>query len=419
MPLGGKHILLGITGGIAAYKTPALVRQLTSHGAEVQVVMTHGAAHFVTATTLQAVSGRPVRNDLWDAAAEAAMGHIELARWADCILIAPATAHTLARLAHGMADDLLTAMTLAATCPVMVAPAMNHMMWKHSATQRNVERLRGDGVHVVGPGDGPQACGEFGPGRMLEPETLCAEAARLFAPKPLSGKRVLITAGPTREPIDPVRYISNHSSGKQGFAVAEAARDAGAEVTLISGPVSLPTPAGTTRVDVTTAQQMHDAVTRHLDACDIFIGVAAVADFRPNESAAQKIKKNAEAGLSLDLVQNPDIIAAVARSNVRPIVVGFAAETQDALANARTKLVRKALDMIVVNDVSDQRIGFNSDDNAVTIITIDGEERIDIGSKTEIARAIIDRVARAAERAASSGRVQSAKRASDSGTASG
>jgi len=419
MPLGGKHILLGITGGIAAYKTPALVRQLTSHGAEVQVVMTLGAAHFVTATTLQAVSGRPVRNDLWDSAAEAAMGHIELARWADCILIAPATAHTLARLAHGMADDLLTAMTLAATCPVVVAPAMNHMMWKHPATRRNVARLLGDGVQIVGPGDGPQACGEFGPGRMLEPETLCDEIARLFGPKPLSGKRVLITAGPTREPIDPVRYISNHSSGKQGFAVAEAARDAGADVTLISGPVSLPTPAGTTRIDVTTAQQMHDAVTRHLDACDIFIGVAAVADYRPNESAAQKIKKKSEAGLSLDLVQNPDIIAAVARSNARPIVVGFAAETQDAIANARTKLVRKALDMIVVNDVSDQRIGFNSDDNAVTVITVDGEERIDISSKTEIARAIIDRVARATERAASSRRAESAKRTSDSDSASG
>lgn len=419
MPLGGKHILLGITGGIAAYKAPALVRQLTSQGAEVQVVMTNGAAQFVTATTLQAVSGRPVRNDLWDTAAEAAMGHIELARWADCILIAPATAHTLARLAHGMADDLLTAMTLAATCPVVIAPAMNHMMWKHPATRRNVERLLGDGVRIVGPGDGPQACGEFGPGRMLEPETLCEEIAHLFGPKPLSGKRVLITAGPTREPIDPVRYISNHSSGKQGFAVAEAARDAGAEVTLISGPVSLPTPAGTTRIDVTTAQQMHDAVTRHVDACDIFIGVAAVSDFRPNASAAQKIKKKSEAGLSLDLVQNPDIIAAVARSNARPIVVGFAAETQDAIANARTKLVRKALDMIVVNDVSDERIGFNSDDNAVTVITVDGEERIDMRSKTEIARAIIDRVARAAERAASSRRVQSAKRASDPGTVSG
>jgi len=419
MPLVGKHIVLGITGGIAAYKTPALVRQLTSQGADVQVVMTHGAAQFVTATTLQAVSGKPVRSDLWDSAAEAAMGHIELARWADCIVVAPATAHTLARLAHGMADDLLTAMSLAATCPIVVAPAMNHMMWKHPATQRNVERLRGDGVRIVGPGDGPQACGEFGPGRMLEPETLCGELSRLFGPSPLAGKRVLITAGPTREPIDPVRYISNHSSGKQGFAVAEAARDAGAEVILISGPVALPTPVGTTRIDVTTAQQMHDAVTQRLDTCDIFIGVAAVADFRPTQSSAHKIKKKSAAGLSLELVQNPDIIATVARSNTRPIVVGFAAETEDTVANARTKLVRKGLDMIVVNDVSDQRIGFNSNDNAVTVITADGEDRIDIGTKSEIARAIIDRVARAVERAASSRRAGSATRVSDSGTVSG
>ena len=418
MSLNGKHILLGVTGGIAAYKTPALVRQLTSQGADVQVVMTHGAAQFVTATTLQAVSGRPVRSDLWDSAAEAAMGHIELARWADCILIAPATAHSLARLAHGMADDLLTAMTLAATCPVIVAPAMNHMMWKHPASQRNVDQLRADGVRIVGPDDGPQACGEFGPGRMPEPEALCDELVRLFGPRPLAGKRVLITAGPTREPIDPVRYISNHSSGKQGFAIAEAARDAGAEVTLVSGPVALPTPSGVKRIDVITAQQMHDSVTQHVGACDIFIGVAAVADFRPAESVAQKIKKKAQAGLSLELVQNPDIIAAVARLSARPIVVGFAAETQDTIENARRKLVRKDLDMIVVNDVSDHRIGFNSNENAVTVITTDGEDRIDIGSKSEIARAVIDRIARAIARR-SSHRSVSTKHVNDSGAASG
>jgi phosphopantothenoylcysteine decarboxylase / phosphopantothenate---cysteine ligase len=418
MSLNGKHILLGVTGGIAAYKTPALVRQLTSQNANVQVVMTHGAAQFVTATTLQAVSGRPVRSDLWDSAAEAAMGHIELARWADCILIAPATAHTLARLAHGMADDLLTAMTLAATCPVVVAPAMNHMMWKHPASQRNVDQLRADGVRIVGPDDGPQACGEFGPGRMPEPEVLCGELVRLFGPRPLAGKRVLITAGPTREPIDPVRYISNHSSGKQGFAIAGAARDAGAEVTLISGPVALPTPSGVKRIDVITAQQMHDSVTQHVGACDIFIGVAAVADFRPAQSVAQKIKKEAQAGLSLELVQNPDIIAAVARLSARPIVVGFAAETQDTIENARSKLVRKDLDMIVVNDVSDHRIGFNSNDNAVTVITTDGEDRIDIGSKSEIARAVIDRIARAIARR-SSHRSVSTKHVNDSGAASG
>ncbi len=253
---------------------------------------------------------------------------------------------------------------------------------------------------------------------MLEPESLCDELARLFGPRPLAGKRVLITAGPTREPIDPVRYISNHSSGKQGFAIAEAARDAGADVTLISGPVALPTPGGTTRIDVTTAQQMHDAVTQHVGACDIFIGVAAVADFRPTQSATHKIKKKSQAGLSLELVQNPDIIAAVARGSARPIVVGFAAETQDTIENARIKLVRKGLDMIVVNDVSDQRIGFNSNDNAVTVITADGEDRIDIGTKSEIAHAIIDRVVRALERA-SSRRAESAMHTSDSGTASG
>ncbi len=419
MPLDGKHILLGITGGIAAYKTPELVRQLTSQGAVVQVVMTRGAAKFVTATTLQAVSGRAVRSDLWDADAEAAMGHIELARWADCILIAPATAHSLARLANGLADDLLTALCLASTCPIAVAPAMNHMMWKHRATRRNLDQLVADGVRILGPGDGPQACGEFGPGRMLEPETLCTELARVFGARPLAGKRVLVTAGPTREAIDPVRYISNHSSGKQGFAVAEAARDAGATVTLIAGPVSLPTPTGATRVDVTTAQQMHDAVTRHLDACDIFIGVAAVADYRPAQSASQKIKKKSEEGLSLDLVQNPDIIAAVARSGTRPFVVGFAAETQDTIANARTKLARKGLDMIVVNDVSDRRIGFDSNDNAVTVITVDAEDRIDIGTKAEISRAIIDRIAQAVDRAYATQRAEAAKRTSDSGSVSG
>ena len=312
MPLAGKHILLGITGGIAAYKTPELVRQLTSRGAVVQVVLTHSAAKFVTPTTLQAVSGRPVRDDLWDADAEAAMGHIELARWADCILIAPATAHSLARLANGLADDLLTAICLAATCPIAAAPAMNHQMWKHAATRRNLARLESDGVRILGPGDGPQACGEFGPGRMLEPEMLCAEISRLFGPRPLTGKRVIVTAGPTREPIDPVRYISNHSSGKQGFAIAEAARDAGADVTLISGPVGLATPTGVTRIDVTTGQQMHDAVAARLDACDLFIGVAAVADYRPARAQSQKIKKSSDAGMSLDLVQNPDIIATVA-----------------------------------------------------------------------------------------------------------
>jgi len=402
MSLDGKHILLGVSGGIAAYKTPELVRQLTGRGAVVQVVLTRAAAQFVTPTTLQAVSGRPVRSDLWDATAEAAMGHIELSRWADAILVAPATAHTLARMANGNADDLLTALCLAAACPVAVAPAMNHQMWKHAATQRNVARLVADGVRIWGPDDGPQACGEFGPGRMQEPATLCDELDRLFGPQPLRGCRVLVTAGPTREPIDPVRYISNNSSGKQGFAVAEAARDAGATVTLVTGPVALSTPSGVTRVDVTTAQQMHDAVLAHVERCDLFVGVAAVADYRPAAAHAQKIKKTSDAGISLDLVQNPDIIATVARHRAHPFVVGFAAETEDTLANARTKLAKKGLDMIVLNDVSDRRIGFDSNDNAVTVITPDGEARVDFATKSEVARALIERIAHEMQRRAAS-----------------
>ncbi len=417
MALEGKHILLGITGGIAAYKTPELVRQLSALGAAVQVVMTRGAGQFVTATTLQAVSGRPVRDDLWSPEAEAAMGHIELARWADCIVVAPATAHCLARLANGLADDLLTTLCLAATCPLAVAPAMNHQMWRSPATQRNLTQLESDGVLIWGPDDGPQACGEFGPGRMIEPDALCAALDAVFAPQTLVGKHVVLTAGPTREPIDPVRYISNNSSGKQGFALARAARDAGAHVTLITGPVALTTPAGVTRIDVTTAQQMFDAIQALPDAGDIFVGVAAVADYRPSQAHAQKIKKRAGAGLSLELVQNPDIIAAVAKRNRRPFVVGFAAETHDTIANARAKLSRKGLDMIVLNDVSDRRIGFDSNDNAVTVITADIEERIDIGSKAEIARALIARIATAFNRASTQQRAKHAKRSAESDTA--
>jgi phosphopantothenoylcysteine decarboxylase / phosphopantothenate---cysteine ligase len=393
MHLAGKNIVLGITGGIAAYKTPELVRQLTVEGAAVEVVMTRGARQFVTPTTLQAVSGRRVRHDLWDADAEAAMGHIELARWADCILIAPATAHCLARLTQGFADDLLTTICLATGSPVVVAPAMNQRMWQHRATQRNLTQLRDDGVRVWGPDSGPQACGEFGPGRMLEPSALCAEVIALFGPRVLEGRRVVLTAGPTREPIDPVRYISNHSSGKQGFAMAAAARDAGADVVLVTGPVTQPTPAGVTRIDVSTAREMDDAVAANLHRCDIFIGVAAVADYRPALEHPEKIKKQGDTGLTLELVQNPDIVASVAKRSAAPFVVGFAAETFEGIANARAKLTRKGLDMIVLNDVSDRRIGFNSDDNAVTIITPYGEEHLGIGSKTAIARALIDRIA--------------------------
>ncbi|MEZ5558501.1 MAG: bifunctional phosphopantothenoylcysteine decarboxylase/phosphopantothenate--cysteine ligase CoaBC [Pseudomonadales bacterium] len=395
-----RRIIVGVSGGIAAYKSPMLVRRLRDAGADVQVVMTRGAQQFVTATTLQAVSGRPVRDSLWDAAAEAAMGHIELARWAELILIAPATADLISRLALGRADDLLCTLRLASEAPLLLAPAMNRVMWQHPATQRNLATLRADGAHIVGPEEGPQACGEYGPGRMSEPEVLSARAGRLLAGAPsaggpLTGVRVLITAGPTREAIDPVRYISNHSSGKQGFALAAAARDAGAEVVLVSGPVNLATPAGVRRIDVESAEDMQQAVQGELDGCGIFIAVAAVADYRPEHAAEQKIKKSsqARAGLTLQLVENPDIVASVARRPDRPFVVGFAAETQDALHNARDKRARKGMDMIVVNDVSRSGIGFNSDANAVTVIWEGGEESVAQASKAQVAAAVIARVA--------------------------
>ena len=394
MTIQGKKIVLGITGGIAAYKTPELVRQLTGAGAEVSVVMSRAAHHFVTATSLQAVSGRAVRDDLWDRSAEAAMGHIELARWADCILIAPATAHSCARLAQGEADDLLSTLCLAAPCPIAIAPAMNQQMWQHPAVQRNITQLRSDGVHVWGPGVGDQACGDVGPGRMLEPEVLVTEVAALFGTQRLKGARVLITAGPTREPLDPVRFISNHSSGKQGFALAEAALGAGAEVTLVSGPVAIATPPGAIRVDVTTAREMHDCVMARVANHDVFIGVAAVADFRPDSAWAEKIKKTSGRNtLSLDLVENLDIIAAVASLPDRPLAIGFAAETERALENARDKLARKGLDLIVVNDVSDQRIGFDSDDNEVTLIALDTEQTVPRANKRVVSRVIIERIA--------------------------
>jgi phosphopantothenoylcysteine decarboxylase/phosphopantothenate--cysteine ligase len=397
MALTGRRILLGISGGIAAYKTPQLVRELARAGADVQVVMTRGAAEFVTATTLQAVSGRPVRNDLWDPAAEAAMGHIELARWAELVLIAPATAHLIARLAAGAADDLLSTICLATTAPVAVAPAMNQQMWRHPATVRNVARIAADGVHLLGPAEGDQACGEVGPGRMLEPEALTAHAARLISRSgALRGIPVLVTAGPTREPIDPVRYISNHSSGKQGYALARALCEAGAEVTLVSGPVALTPPAGVTTVHVTTAREMHEAVLARVGANRIFVGVAAVADYRPRDAVAQKLKKTPGGGdVTLELTENPDIIAAVARHPQRPFVVGFAAETEKALAHARDKLVRKRLDLIVVNDVADKRIGFASDDNAVTLVYRDSEEALVLSDKLSIARTLVERIATA------------------------
>jgi phosphopantothenoylcysteine decarboxylase/phosphopantothenate--cysteine ligase len=398
--LEGRKILLGISGGIAAYKAPILVRLLRQAGADVQVVLTRSARQFVTATTLQAVSGRPIRDDLWDAAAEAAMGHIELARWADAVLIAPATADLLSRLATGRADDLLTTLVLATRAPVFVAPAMNNAMWDHPATQRNAGILADRGVHLLGPDSGEQACGEFGPGRMREPADLVADLAASFEPKNhlLAGKSVLVTAGPTHEAIDPVRYVTNHSSGKQGFAMAAAARAAGARVTLISGPVHLPTPIGVRRIDVTSAAQMHEAVMAQASACDVFIGVAAVADYRPDRAHDQKIKKtdqgSGKPGLSLNFVENPDIIRSVSELEQRPFIVGFAAETHDALSHAREKRARKGMDLIVVNDVSDSSIGFNSDQNAATVIWEGGELPIARQAKELVAQAVIDLVAR-------------------------
>ena len=397
-----KRILLGISGGIAAYKAPALVRLLRKAEAEVQVVTTRSATQFVTHTALQAVSGRPVRSDLWDAAAEAAMGHIELARWADALLIAPATADLLSRLANGRADDLLATVCLASKAPLVLAPAMNHVMWNHPATQHNVAVLVERGATLLGPDDGDQACGEFGPGRMREPEALVEGLETLLQPgnrQPsavLAGKRVVVTAGPTREAIDPVRYISNHSSGKQGYALAAAARAAGAEVVLISGPVNLPTPIGVTRIDVTSALEMHDSALAQAANCDIFVGVAAVADYRPATPATQKIKKanHPSDRLALDLAENPDIIASVAALPNAPVTIGFAAETEHSLENARSKCRRKGLDAIVVNDVSDRSIGFNSEQNAATMIWGAGELELAKQPKAQLAEEIVAQIAR-------------------------
>ena len=391
-----KRILLGIGGGVAAYKSIELVRHLRFFEAEIVPVLTENAKRFVTPTVLQAVAGNPPRSDLWDAAAEAGMGHIELARWADAVIIAPATANLMARLAGGLADDLLTTVCLATDAPLFVAPAMNTKMWEHAATQRNVARLREDGATVLGPASGEQACGEVGPGRMLEAADIAAAVWNAIATPPvLAGANVLINAGPTREFIDPVRFISNRSSGRQGFALAEAARAAGANVTLVAGPVQLPTPAGVERVDVVSASEMRAAVLARAGAADIFFAVAAVVDYRPRECHQQKLKKGAGAddGLALALRQNADIVAAVAAGSPRPFVVGFAAETQNALANAREKRRRKKLDAIVVNDVADPAIGFDSGDNAVTLIHDGGELVLPQMPKRAVAQRLVAEIA--------------------------
>lgn len=387
-----KRILLGVTGGIAAYKSPDLVRRLAERGADVQVAMTAAAQQFVTPMTFQAVSGHATRTDLWDAAAEAAMGHIELARWAELVLVAPASASFLSRLAQGAADDLLTTLCLATGAPIAVAPAMNRLMWANAATQANVATLKSRGVRVLGPAQGDQACGEVGPGRMLEPLAL-AEVAMdlLIETHELAGLNVLITAGPTREPIDPVRFISNRSSGKMGFAVAQAARQAGARVTLVSGPVALDTPPGVKRIDVESAEQMQEAVNAEIEGTDIFISAAAVADYRPPQALAQKLKKTGDS-LRLDLVRAPDIIATVAARSRRPFVVGFAAETERVEQHAREKLQKKNLDMIAANLVG-EGLAFDCDDNALIVLWPEGSRTLERASKPEISRGLIRLIA--------------------------
>ena len=391
--LVNKRILLGVTGGIAAYKAADLVRRLQDAGAQVRVVMTQGACEFITPLTMQALSGHPVHTTLLDPAAEAAMGHIELARWADLVLIAPASANFMARLAHGHGNDLLSTLCLATGAPIAIAPAMNQQMWADTSTQKNLLILQEKGIHVFGPGSGSQACGDVGAGRMLEPLEIIQQAAEVFDYSLLTGKHVVITAGPPREAIDPVRYITNKSSGKMGFALAEAAAEAGARVTLIAGPVNLPTPNRVDRIDVVRAVDMYETCMEVVETgCDVFIATAAVADYRPTVTADHKIKKSTEE-IHLTLVKNPDIVASVAEHNKRPFTVGFAAETQDVMAYAQGKLVNKKLDMIATNDVSGSNVGFNSDNNALTVIWPGGHKVLPLASKTQIAKQLIELIA--------------------------
>ncbi|MBD1558502.1 bifunctional phosphopantothenoylcysteine decarboxylase/phosphopantothenate--cysteine ligase CoaBC [Vibrio sp. S9_S30] len=393
--LAGKKILLGISGGIAAYKCAELTRRLIERGAEVQVVMTHAAKEFITPLTMQAVSGRPVSDSLLDPAAEASMGHIELAKWADLVLLAPATADLIARMASGLGNDLLTTLVLATDAPIVVSPAMNQQMYANLATQENIQTLNRRGMAIWGPASGEQACGDVGQGRMLEPMQLVNLCEDFFTPPVLSGQSVVITAGPTREAIDPVRYISNHSSGKMGFAIASAAAKLGAKVTLISGPVALPTPAGVNRINVDSAIEMHQAALEQAIKHNVFIGCAAVADYRPESIADQKIKKtdNNDA-MTIRMVKNPDIIASVAKlEEHRPFTVGFAAETQEVETYARSKLAKKNLDMICANDVSIQGLGFNSDSNALHLFWKEGDKILPTASKTELGKALMEEIA--------------------------
>jgi len=385
------NVVLGISGGIAAYKTPDLVRRLRERGAEVQVVMTASAEEFVTDTALQAVAGRPIRSNLWDKEAEAAMSHIELARWADVVLIAPATAEVMARIVSGAAPDLLSTICLATQAPIALAPAMNHVMWNNPATQANRAVLEERGIHMLGPGVGSQACGEEGAGRMLEPDAIAATVFTLTGGKGeglFEGCKLVITAGPTREAIDPVRYITNRSSGKMGYAIASAAAAQGASVVLVSGPVNLPEPPGIEVIGVESAEEMYDQTHEAVSGADVFIAAAAVADYRPADIAGQKIKKNDEK-MSLQLTRCPDILASVAALTSPPFTVGFAAETENVTGYARGKLEKKKLNMIVANKVGKDR-GFDRDDNAVTVLWQDGEKDFENASKIEIARQLVE-----------------------------
>ena len=390
MALTGKRILLGLTGGIAAYKAAELTRLLGRGGVDVRVAMTEAATRFVTPLTFQALSGQPVWTDLWDARVADGMGHIELSRDRDLIVVAPASADFLAKLANGAADDLLSTLCVARRCPLLVAPAMNVEMWQNAATQRNVARLREDGVHLAGPAAGDQACGEVGPGRMLEPPQIFGEVEALLGPRPLDGKRVLVSAGPTQEPIDPVRVITNLSSGKMGYAVARAAQEAGARVTLISGPVSLATPAGVARVDVRTAQEMFRAVKEAAASADVFISVAAVADYRAKNPSPRKLKKANGAALRLELEENPDILATVAGMKKAPFCVGFAAESEDLARNAMAKRARKKIPLLAANLAQD---GLGGDENAIRLYDDGGEHDLGRGSKLELARRLVAHVA--------------------------
>lgn len=391
--LNSRRVLLAVCGGIAAYKSAELVRRLQERGAEVRVLMTRGAQEFITPLTLQALSGHPVRDSLLDAEAERGMGHIELARWADLLLIAPATADCLARLAAGRADELLGAVALATPAPKLLAPAMNQQMWRNPATVGNVATLRSRGMHIVDPDSGEQACGDLGPGRMAEPAAIARAAAQRFASGLLAGQHVLVTAGPTREALDPVRYLSNHSSGRMGYALAQAALDAGAALTLVSGPVALQAPQRARLIAVSTAREMLEACLEQAAEAHIFIACAAVADYRPAHRASEKIEKNAPT-MRLALVRNPDVLAEVSRCRPQLFCVGFAAQTHALRERARAKLEKKRLDMIVANDVSNPAIGFNSTDNAALLLWPGGERAVERCSKSTLARLIVEEIAR-------------------------